>query len=167
MLAVAAAPATPAAQEEEINPWVTAAVQVSPNQDPSRGHSTPLITRNPKNGVLIIADCEARTKRTVRRIPLVRRRAVVVTHGNPMTRPWTDSCVQPDSNINHTLVYDKNGVLYLAFVGSARGSPPSTVPNRPVHSGGPSRPERRADVRTVRVYEAPEAPEADSGLKRN
>ena len=66
MFAGAGAQPVPAAEKDRpITLAVTAAVQVSVNPDPARGHSTPLITRSPKTGVLVIADCEARSKRTV------------------------------------------------------------------------------------------------------
>jgi hypothetical protein len=166
VVAVSAAPVTSGAQEE-INPSVTAAVQVSPNADPARGHSTPLITRNPNNGVLIIADCEARTKKTVDVYRSVDDGRSWGPGGSPMTRPWTDACGNPDSNIDHTLVYDKNGVLYLAF----QASDPKffTLPDadRPVHVWLAKSSDDGLTFETVRVYEAPEAPEADRGLKRN
>ena len=166
VVAGSAAPAT-SAEDEELNPWVSAAVQVSVNPDPARGHSTPLITRNPKTGMLIIADCEARTKRTVDVYRSADDGRSWAPGGDPMTKPWTDSCGNPDSNINHTLAYDKNGVLYLAFVGSDPRFATIDRPNRPVHIWLSKSTDDGLTFETVRVYEAPEAAEADRGLKRN
>lgn len=166
VVAGSAAPAT-SAEDEELNPWVSAAVQVSVNPDPARGHSTPLITRSPKTGMLVIADCEARTKRTVDVYRSADDGRTWAPGGSPMTSPWTDSCGNPDSNVNHTLAYDKNGVLYLAFVGSDPKFATIDRPNRPVHIWLAKSTDDGLTFDTVRVYEAPEAPEADRGLKRN
>lgn len=155
------------AQEEEITPVVTAAVQVSTNPDPSRGHSTPLITRNPTNGTLVIADCEARTKRTVEVYRSLDDGRSWTPAGDPMTKPWIDACGNPDSNIDHSLVYDKNGVLYLAFQASDPKFSTIARMDRPVHVWLAKSFDDGATFETVRVYEAPEAPDADRGLKRN
>jgi hypothetical protein len=159
----------PAAQEDdkEITPAVTAAVQVSTNPDPARGHSTPLITRNPKNGVLVIADCEARTKRTIDVYRSFDDGRSWSPGGNPMTRPWTDACGNPDSNISHSMHYDDDGVLYIGFHASDPKFATIDRPNRPVHIWLAKSTDDGATFETVRVYESPEAPEADRGLKRN
>lgn len=167
MFAVAGMQPVPAAEEREITPHVTAAVQVSTNPDPARGHSTPLITRNPKTGVLVIADCEARTKRTIDVYRSFDDGRSWLPGGSPMTRPWTDACGNPDSNISHSMLYDDDGVLYVGFHASDPKFATIDRPNRPVHIWLAKSTDDGATFETVRVYEAPEAPEADRGLKRN
>jgi hypothetical protein len=167
MVALTGVQPVPAAQEEEITPAVTAAVQVSTNPDPARGHSTPLITRNPKNGVLVIADCEARTKRTIDVYRSFDDGRSWAPAGSPMTRPWTDACGNPDSNISHSMMYDDDGVLYIGFHASDPRFATIDRPNRPVHIWLAKSTDDGATFETVRVYESPEAPEADRGLKRN
>ena len=160
-------PAPAAEEDRPITPAVTAAVQVSTNPDPARGHSTPLITRNPKNGVLVIADCEARTKRTIDVYRSFDDGRSWSPGGSPMTRPWTDACGNPDSNISHSMVYDDDGVLYIGFHASDPKFATIDRPNRPVHIWLAKSTDDGATFETVRVYESPEAPEADRGLKRN
>jgi hypothetical protein len=168
LVAFAGASPTAAAEDgEKFRPVVTAAVQVSTNPDPARGHSTPLITRNPKTGVLVIADCEARTKRTIDVYRSADDGRSWSPGGSPMSRPWTDACGNPDSNISHSMLYDKNGVLYVAFHASDPRFATIDRPNRPVHIWLAKSTDDGATFSTVRVYEAPEAPEADRGLKRN
>ena len=165
---VALCGATPtSAAEKEITPVVTAAVQVSTNPDPARGHSTPLIARNPKNGVLVIGDCEARSKRTLDVYRSQDDGRTWSPGGSPMTTPWTDACGNPDSNISHSMVYDDDGVLYMGFHASDPRFATIDRPNRPVHIWLAKSTDDGLTFSTVRVYEAPEAPEADRGLKRN
>jgi hypothetical protein len=160
-------PTLAAREDEEFRPVVTAAVQVSTNPDLARGHSTPLITRNPKNGMLVIADCEARTKRTIDVYRSSDDGRSWSPGGSPMTPPWTDACGNPDSNISHSMTYDKNGVLYVGFHASDRKFATIDRPNRPVHIWLAKSTDDGLTFSTVRVYESPEAPEADRGLKRN
>ncbi|MEA2843987.1 MAG: hypothetical protein QOJ69_1658, partial [Actinomycetota bacterium] len=166
VVAMSGGPASLAA-EKPITPAVTAAVQVSTNPDPARGHATPLITRNPKNGMLVIADCEARTKKTVDVYRSADDGRSWGPGGSPMTKPWTDACGNPDSNIDHTLVYDKDGVLYLAFQASDPKNFMLPDPDRPVHVFLAKSTDDGLTFTTVKAYEAPEAPEGDRGLKRN
>lgn len=163
----ASSPPTTAQERKEFKPVVTAAVQVSSNPDPARGHSTPLITRNPRTGVLVIADCEARTKRTIDVYRSTDDGRSWSPGGSPMTSPWTDACGNPDSNISHSMLYDAKGVLYLAFHASDPKFATIDRPNRPVHIWLAKSRDDGLTFETVRVYEAPEAPEADRGLKRN
>ena len=167
VIAASTVPATSAAEDKAINPAVTAAVQVSNNPDPARGHSTPLITRNPKTGVLVIADCEARTKRTLDVYRSVDDGRSWAPGGSPMTAPWTDACGNPDSNISHSMLYDNDGVLYVGFHASDPKFATIDRPNRPVHIWLAKSTDDGLTFSTVRVYEAPEAAEADRGLKRN
>jgi hypothetical protein len=167
VVALTGGPASVAAEEKPINPSVTAAVQVTNNPDPARGQSTPLISRNPKTGVLVIADCEARTKKTVDVYRSVDDGRSWAPGGSPMTKPWTDACGNPDSNIDHTIVHDKNGVMYLAFQASDPKNFMLPDPDRPVHVFVAKSTDDGLTFTTVKAYEAPEAPEGDRGLKRN
>ena len=169
VFAAAGVQPAPAADDDDrsFTPVVTAAVQVSTNPDPARGHATPLIARNPKTGVLVIADCEARTKKTVDVYRSFDDGRSWSPGGSPMTKPWTDACGNPDSNIDHSIVYDKNGVLYLSFQASDPKFAPIADPDRPVHLWLAKSTDDGATFETVRSYEAPEAPEGDRGLKRN
>lgn len=169
-LVLAAAGVSPAsaADEDEIRPVVTAAVQVSVNPDPTRGHSTPLITRNPRTGVLVIADCEARRKRTTDVYRSLDDGRSWAPAGDPMLEPWTDACGNADSNINHSLAYDRNGVLYVAFQASDPRFATTARPDRPVHIFLAKSTDDGATFETTRIYEAkPEASDGDRGLKRN
>ena len=164
-LTVSGRPATPAVE----NPVaaVTAAVQVSTNPDPTRAHSTPQIARSSRTGVLVIADSEARTRRTVDVYRSTDDGRSWAPGGDPMLEPWTDASGNADSNVDHTMAYDRNGVLYLAFQASDPKSAGIPRPDRPVHVFLARSTDDGASFSTVKVYEAPEAPEADRGLKRN
>ncbi len=167
VLAVSGGPASLAAEDKPITPSVTAAVQVSNSPDPARGQSTPLISRNPKTGVLVIADCDARTKKTVDVYRSVDGGRSWGPGGSPMTKQWTDACGNPDSNIDHTIVHDKDGAMYLAFQASDPKFFMLPDPDRPVHVFLAKSTDDGLTFTTVKVHDAPEAPEGDRGLKRN
>ena len=168
VVAVAGAPPTTAQEEDEIRPVVTAAVQVSVNPDPTRGHSTPLITRNPDTGVLVIADCEARRKKTTDVYRSTDNGRSWAPGGNLMLEPWTDACGNADSNINHSMAYDRNGVLYIAFQASDPRFATTARMDRPVHIFLAKSNDDGLTFETRRIYEArPESAEGDRGLKRN
>ncbi len=148
-------------------PYVTAAVQVSGNPDPARAYASPQIARNPKTGELVIAATETRTLKTVEVWLSVDDGRSWQPGGDPMTKPWTDSSGDPDANVNHTLAFDKNGTLFLAF--QANDPRFSTLPrmDRPRHIFLARSEDSGRTWRTVKVWDAPEAPEAPRGLKRN
>ncbi|MGH9280391.1 MAG: sialidase family protein [Acidimicrobiales bacterium] len=152
---------------KEINPVVTSAVQVSTDPNPTRGYSTPQIALNPDSGVLVIADCDARNTKilTVYRANDDGRSWALV--GDPMLKPWTDVCGNPDSNIDHTMTYDKNGVLYIAWQANDPRFSNLPKPDRPMSIFLAKSTDDGSTFDTVKVYDAPEAPEADRGLKRN
>jgi hypothetical protein len=166
LVASAAAPA-PSEAKTSRDPVVTAAVQVSNDPNPTRAYSTPQIARNPKNGTLVIADCDARNKKTV---TVYRSRddgRSWQPAGDPMQKPWVDACGNPDSNVDHTMTYDKNGVLYIAFQANDPRFSNLPKPDRPMHIFLARSTDDAATFSTVKVWDAPEAPEADRGLKRN
>ena len=161
--------ATPsmATEAKKLTPVVTAAVQVDSDTNPTRGHSTPLITRNAKTGTLIVADCDARNKKTVDVYRSVDDGRSWAPGGDPMTKPWTDACGNPDSNVDHTMAYDRNGVLYIAYQANDPKFSNLPKPDRPMHIFLARSADDALTFSTVKVFEAPEAPEADRGLKRN
>ena len=148
-------------------PSVTAAVQVSTDPNPTRGYSTPQIARNPENGTLVIADCDARNKKVLNVYRSVNEGRSWQPAGDPMQKPWTDACGNPDSNIDHTMTYDKNGILYLAFQANDPKFSNLPKPDRPMHVFLARSTDDGATFTQVKVWDAPEAPEADRGLKRN
>ncbi|MGH9224663.1 MAG: hypothetical protein ACRD2W_12995 [Acidimicrobiales bacterium] len=153
----------------QVRPWVTGAVQVTTNPDPARAHVVPYIVRNPFNGTLVIADTENRTKKTVDVYLSTDDGRSWAPGGDPMLKPWTDSSGDPEANINHSLVYDKDGVLLLAF--QANDPRFSSLPraDRPRHIFlTRSTDDGRTWERAVKVFDAPESPEAPrSAGKRN
>ena len=166
MVAMLAAPPAFAA-EKPYKPVVTAAVQVSNDPNPSRGESTPQITRNPKNGILVAADCDARNKKVVNVYRSLDDGRSWQNAGDPMLKPWTDACGNPDSNVDHTMAYDKNGVLYIAFQANDPQYSNLPKPDRPMSVFLAKSDDDALTFHTVKVYDAPEAPSADRGLKRN
>jgi len=166
IVASMAIPASSGAQGA-VKPFVTAAVQVSADPNPARAYSTPQIARNPKNGVLVIADCDARNKKTVTTYRSVDEGRSWEPAGDPMLKPWLDACGNPDSNIDHTMTYDKNGVLYIAFQANDPRFSNLPKPDRPMHIFLARSTDDGKTFSTTKVWDAPEAPEADRGLKRN
>ena len=149
------------------DPWVTAAVQVSTDPNPTRGYSTPQIARNPNNAILVIADCDARNKKLLNVYRSTTNGRSWEPGGDPMSKPWLDACGNPDSNIDHTMAYDKNGVLYMAFQANDPRFSNLPKPDRPMHVFLAKSDDDGITFTTVKVWDAPEAPEADRGLKRN
>ncbi len=164
VLAVAAAPAG-----GEGGLKVTGAVQVTTNPDPARAHVVPWIVRNPKNGTLVIADTENRTRKRVDIHISVDDGRSWFPGGDPMVEPWTDSSGDPEANINHSMAYDRDGVLLLAF--QANDPRFSSLPraDRPRHIFlARSTDDGLTWERAVKVWDAPESPDAPrSAGKRN
>jgi hypothetical protein len=155
------------ASASSTTPVVTDAVQVTSNPDPTRAYATPVIARNPKNGELVVAATEARNLKTVEVFISNDDGRSWVHGGDPMVKPWTDSSGDPDANVNQTLAFDPNGVLYLAF--QANDPQFSTLPrmDRPRSIFLARSSDSGRTWQTVKVWNAPEAPDAPRGLKRN
>lgn len=159
----------PAAGAAPITPWVTGSVQVTGNPDPARDNVVPWIVRNPLNGTLVIASTENRTRKTVEVFISTDDGRTWGTGGDPMVKPWTDSSGDPEANINHTMAYDRNGLLYLAFQANNPLYSNTLRPDRPRHiflarSGDDGRTWEPA----VKVFDAPESPDVPrSAGKRN
>lgn len=167
MVVAGGVPSALGASDDDYAPVVTNAVQVSDDPNPSRGYSTPQITRNPDNGVLVIADCDARNAKTLEVYRSFDDGRSWSHGGNPMMEPWVDICGNPDSNVNHTMTYDRNGVLYIAYQANDPQFSDLPKPDRPMHIMLARSDDDGATFDVTMVYEAPEAPEADRGLKRN
>jgi len=132
-----------------------------------RDFSSPLIARNPKTGMLVIADSDARNKKTVDVFRSADDGRTWAPGGDPMLKPWVDASGNPDSNIDHTMTYDRNGILYIAYQANDPRFSALPKPDRPMHVFLARSADDGATFSVSRVYEAPEAPEADRGLKRN
>ena len=169
--AVAAVPVGPAGGQGEAGDGlvVTGAVQVTTNADPARAHVVPWIVRNPDNGTLVIADTENRTKKTVDIYLSTDDGRSWFPGGDPMLEPWTDSSGDPEANINHTLVYDRDGDLLLTYQANDRRFSDLPRPDRPRHIFFTrSSDDGRTWSRPVKVWDAPESPDAPrSAGKRN
>ena len=157
VLALASAPPVPAAAKP-VPPVVTAAVQVSQDPNPARAHAMGQITRNPKTGTLIVADSDARIRRTVDVYRSTDDGANWQAGGDAMLKPWTDSSGDPDANVNHTLAYDKNGVLYIAFQANDPKFSQLARKDRPRHIFLARSTDDGLTFSTVKVWDAPEAP---------
>lgn len=166
IVATALVPGSSGAQGTD-EPFVTGAVQVSNDPNPTRGYSTPQIARNPTNGVLTIADCDARNNKTLSVYRSVNEGRSWDAAGDAMVEPWVDVCGNPDSNVNHTMTYDKDGVLYIAFQANDPRFSNLPKPDRPMHIFLARSTDDGDTFSTVKVWDAPEAADADRGLKRN
>lgn len=157
----------PAGATAKPKPVVTDAVQVDQNPDPTRAYATPQIVRNPKTGELVIAATEVRNLRTVE-VWISGDDGRSWEHGgDPMVKPWTDSSGDPDANVNQTMAFDRNGVLYLAFQANDPKFSTLPRPDRPRHIFLARSDDTGRTWQTVKVWDAPEAPDAPRGLKRN
>ena len=120
-LGVLVAALTPGAAAQELlpeGPVVTAAVQVTTNLDPGRGHSTPQLARNPVTGELVIGEAEVRTKKTCDIHISVDDGRTWFDGGSPMTRPFTDCSLQATNGPYITLQFTPDGTLFAGFFAS-------------------------------------------------
>lgn len=118
LAAVLAGVAPAAGQGAEPQPRVTAAVQVTNNPDPSRGHSTPQIAVNPKTGELVIAEADVRGSKTCNIHISVDDGRSWRPGGDPMVAPDTNCTLQATNGHYMSLQFDSEGVLWAAFLGS-------------------------------------------------
>lgn len=103
------------AQNNE-EPIVTAAVQVTSNPDPVRAHSSPQIARNPQNGDLVVAETDVFGN------PDFGVKVHVSSDegrswaggGDPMMKPLTWNSDLAINGPYLTMAFDKDAVLYLA-----------------------------------------------------
>ena len=99
-------------------PVVIAAVQVTPNGDPARAHSTPQIARNPVTGELVIAEAEVRTKKTCDIHISVDDGRTWFDGASPMTKPFTDCSLQATNGPYITVQFTPDGTLFASFFAS-------------------------------------------------
>ncbi len=115
---VVALPAMAGAQEGVV---VTQAVQVTPNPDPVRAHSSPQIALNPDNGDLVIVESNPRGSQEERTCDVH-----ISTDdgqnwfrgGSLMKEPFTDCSLHGDYGPYATMTFAEDGSLYVAFVAS-------------------------------------------------
>ena len=135
---------------------VTAAVQVTSNPDPTRGHSSPQIAVSPTTGTLAIVSSDVRTKRTCD-IHLSEDDGRSWFEGaSPMLEPFTDCSGYAINGPYATITYDRDGTLLVALVANDPERSDLARPDRPrsVFLARSSDDGRSFD--TTIVYEAPE-----------
>ncbi len=149
--------AVPAASQESTNlPWVTAAVQVTRDPNPSRAHASPQIARNPKTGELVIAATEFRTTKTCNVYVSTDDGRSWFDGGSPALAPFTDCGDDPISAANLTVQFDKNGVFYLAHTAHDPKVNDGRPRNeRPLHVLLARSNDSGRTFETTMVYEAP------------
>ncbi|MDP9420376.1 MAG: glycoside hydrolase [Actinomycetota bacterium] len=103
------------AQNDERNPVVTAAVQVTDDPDPVRAHSSPQIVRNPDNGELVVGETEVYHDFGINvRISADDGRSWF-RGGDPMTEPFTWTSDYAINGPYFTMAVDDEAGLYMAF----------------------------------------------------
>lgn len=114
-------------------PVVTAAVQVTSNPAPIRGHSTPQIAVNPTNGELVIVESDPRGGSRTCNIHISTDDGRSWSLGGDlMQEPFTDCSFYAEYGAYAVLEFARNGTLYVAFVaseplGRARDETPRSV----------------------------------------
>ncbi|MDP9020604.1 MAG: glycoside hydrolase, partial [Actinomycetota bacterium] len=109
----AGAQSTDAGGTEE--PAVTAAVQVTQNQDPVRAHSSPQIAVNPTNEELVIVETNVYEDFGVNVHLSVDEGRTWFDGGDPMVEPFTWNSDLAINGPYFTMVFDEAGTLFLAF----------------------------------------------------
>ncbi|MBW3626314.1 MAG: glycoside hydrolase [Actinobacteria bacterium] len=118
---VAVAVATPAMATAQDRPLVTQAVQVTPNPDPVRAHSSPQIALNPDNGELVIVESNPRGSKEERTCDVhisTDAGQNWFDGGSLMKEPFTDCSLHGDYGPYATMAFAEDGTLYVAFVAS-------------------------------------------------
>ena len=101
------------------SPVVTAAVQVTADPAPIRGHSTPQIAVNPTNGELVVVESDPRSATRSCNIHMsVDDGRSWSPGGDPMQKPFTDCSFYAEYGAYANLAFAGNGTLYVAFVAS-------------------------------------------------
>lgn len=124
-VAVLAMPTMAGAQE---GPVVTQAVQVTPNPDIVRAHSSPQIALNPENSELVIVESNPRgSERTCDVHISTDGGQNWRAGGKLMMEPFTDCSLHGEYGPYATMAFAEDGTLYVAFVASdPRFADPST-----------------------------------------
>jgi hypothetical protein len=108
----------PTAGRAATSPVVTGAVQVTDNSVPVRAHSSPVLARNPKDGEIAIVETDIRGTRACNVHLSFDDGRSWTPGGDIMTKPYTDCSLYGEYGPYAGVVFDKNGVLLVAFVGS-------------------------------------------------
>ncbi len=107
--------AVPAGAQDESKAIVTDAIQVTDNPAWVRGHSSPTIALNPKNGDLVIVETEVYSGFGINVHLSGNGGRTWARGGDPMQKPYTWNSDYAINGPYFTSVFDKNGVLYVAF----------------------------------------------------
>ncbi len=163
MGALALATVRPATAQETVEGVVTAAVQVSSNPAPVRGHSSPLLVRNPKKDELVIVEADVRGD--------LRCNVHISTNDGRRWFPGGDFMPEADPVCAPGAEYGplaspafgSDGVLYVAFsagpgLGLGRDNTPRSLYLARSSDGGRT-------FTTAKVFDAPEG-EPDRGLNK-
>ncbi len=116
-LVVPLAVTTMASAEEQLP--VSQAVQVTPNPDPVRAHSSPQIARNPSNGELVVVESNPRGSKDERQcnVHISTDDGRSWFPGRPiMEEPFTDCSLHGEYGPYATLAFAEDGTLFVAFV---------------------------------------------------
>lgn len=146
----------PAAAQDGGTPTVTAAVQVTTNPDPARGHSSPQIAVSPTTGTLAIVETEVRTRRTCDVHLSVDGGRSWFPGGDPMLEPYTDCSGYAINGPYATVTFDRDGVLYVALVANDPEHSDLERPDRPRSVFLARSTDDGRSFDTTIVYEAPE-----------
>lgn len=99
-------------------PGVTSAVQVTANPSPVRAHSSPQLAVNPKHGELVLVEADVRgSERCNVHISTDDGRSWF-GGGELMVEPYTDCSLLAEYGPYASLVFGRDGVLYVAFFAS-------------------------------------------------
>lgn len=99
-------------------PVVTAAVQVTANPDPVRGHSAPQIVRNPKNGELVVVQADVRGDQACTVHISSDDGRSWAQGGELMVKPFLDCTIGAEYGGYAAPAFARDGTLYVAFIGS-------------------------------------------------
>ena len=99
----------------QVEPVVTAAVQVTADPNPVRARSTPLLARNPKSGELVVADVDVRGSRECEVHLSADDGRSWVKGGRFMVEPFTDCSIGAEYGPHVMPFFDADGELYVVF----------------------------------------------------
>lgn len=142
LIVLAGVLATPTMAAAQQGPVVTQAVQVTPNPDPVRAHSSPQMALNPDNGELVIVESNPRGSQEERscNVHISGDGGRRWTPGGVLMKaPFTDCSLHGEYGPYATMAFADDGTLYVAFVAndprfadpatfSALSHPPRRVP---------------------------------------
>jgi hypothetical protein len=162
--AVVAAPAG-ATKDTKQKPVVTSAVQVTPDPNPVRAHTTPQLARNPKTGELVIVDGDLRNTRECKVSISADDGRSWFPGGNPLRPPFTDCAFKADWGPYATMAFDKKGVLYMAIEASDPKLLTENRPDVPRHIFMARSTDSGRTFQTYTVYMAPTG-DPDKGINK-